>query len=79
MRSLSWKDYRRAGWMDPRRIRFHDICETKPRSPLVPAVRGVILTEQSQNVELLDEEARAWRRDLQAARSTLKAVAHQWR
>jgi len=34
----------------------------KAKKPLVPAVRGVILIEQSQNVELQDEEARAWHR-----------------
>jgi antitoxin (DNA-binding transcriptional repressor) of toxin-antitoxin stability system len=39
---------------------------------------GSDLAEALSRTELTPEEAKSWRRDLQAARKTLKAPAHKW-
>jgi len=41
--------------------------------------RGRDLANALGNAELTSEEARAWRRDLKAARKTLKPPADKWR
>jgi hypothetical protein len=43
------------------------------------ACDGRTLAEALAQTELSEEEARAWRRDLQAARRTLKPPAGRWR
>ena len=40
---------------------------------------GRDLAEALAETELTSEDAKAWRRDLQAARRTLKAPADKWR
>lgn len=40
---------------------------------------GRDLAQALSKTELPDEEARAWRRDLQTARKTLKTPADKWR
>jgi len=53
-----------------------------PFARLVPAgpqaCRGSDLAEALASAELSDEEARAWHRDLKAARKKLKAPADRW-
>ena len=54
-----------------------------PVARLVPdkekVCTGRDLAEAVARTELMTEEAKAWRRDLQAARKTLKAPADKWR
>ena len=54
-----------------------------PVARLVPdkekVCAGRDLAEAVARTELMTEEAKAWRRDLQAARKTLKAPADKWR
>ena len=40
---------------------------------------GCDLAEALANADLPEEEAKAWRRDLQSARNTLKAPTDKWR
>ena len=53
-----------------------------PFARLVPAgrpvCRGSDLAEALASAELSDEEARAWKRDLKAARKKLKPPADKW-
>jgi antitoxin (DNA-binding transcriptional repressor) of toxin-antitoxin stability system len=55
----------------------------KPLARLVPDNEKVCvgreLAEVLAGVKLPENEARAWRRDLKAARKTLKAPANKWR
>ncbi len=54
-----------------------------PFARLVPdslkACRGRDIAEALERVELKIDEARTWRRDLQAARSALKSPRDKWR
>jgi prevent-host-death family protein len=54
----------------------------EPVARLVPdserVCMGRDLAEALARVDLPDNEARAWHRDLQAARKTLKAPVHRW-
>ena len=54
-----------------------------PVARLVPdkekVCTGRDLAEAVARTELMTEEAKAWRRELQAARKTLKAPADTWR
>ena len=54
-----------------------------PVARLVPdnekVCTGRDLAEALARIELTSEDAKAWRRDLQAARRTLKAPADKWR
>jgi len=54
-----------------------------PVAQLVPdnekVCTGRDLAEALAETELTSEDAKAWRRDLQAARRTLKAPADKWR
>ena len=43
-----------------------------------PVCRGSDLAEALASAELTDDEARAWNRDLEAARKKLKAPADKW-
>jgi antitoxin (DNA-binding transcriptional repressor) of toxin-antitoxin stability system len=55
----------------------------EPFARLVPGNEKVCggreLAEILANVELPEDEAKAWRRDLQAARKTLKPPTNKWR
>ena len=55
----------------------------EPFARLEPEARKVCagrdLAEALATTELAENEARAWRRDLRAARKTLKAPATKWR
>ncbi len=54
-----------------------------PVARLVPdgkkVCRGPELAEALRQVDLSEDEARAWRRDLMAARKTLKPPKNRWR
>lgn len=54
-----------------------------PVARLVPdnekVCTGRDLAEALARIELTSEDAKAWRRDLQAARRTLKAPSNKWR
>jgi len=54
-----------------------------PVARLVPdnekVCTGRDLAEALARIELTSEDAKAWRRDLQAARKTLKAPSDKWR
>ena len=63
-------------------ITFVLLKNGSPFARLVPddekVCLGGELAEALANTELSQEEARAWRRDLQAARKILRAPAHRW-
>jgi antitoxin (DNA-binding transcriptional repressor) of toxin-antitoxin stability system len=64
-------------------ITFVLLKNGSPVARLVPddekVCDGRELAEALSKTQLPDDEARAWHRDLQAARKTLKAPADRWR
>lgn len=64
-------------------ITFVLLKNGSPVARLVPDDEKVCvgreLAEALAKIQLTEDEARAWHRDLQAARKTLKAPADRWR
>jgi antitoxin (DNA-binding transcriptional repressor) of toxin-antitoxin stability system len=65
------------------KVSFVLLKNGSPVAQLVPdhdkTCSGRMLAEAIARIRLPDEEAKVWRRDLQAARKTLKSPTDKWR